>query len=430
MLAVPVAAALLSLSTARAQTVYWTRSGTSIPYSSTYSGSAWSAATALPKLGAEGYWLLAAKNRSGTQTALVATDSAKAASVMYNTGSGFGARTTLTADSGLTTWRRVAVAYEQSSGDSLAVWSVPSPFNVNYQAATSGVVTSSGTVLTTGAIPEWVVLSPKPGSDEIMLMVSDDNNQLSTCAWNGSSWGSSTSFGATNPSLKESFATVYQSNNGTALAVYGVSGSTTPQYRTYASGAWSAASTMTACNGNPEWVRLAAKPGSNEVVCGILDSNQRLRMYIWTGSAWASSVEICTDTWRSDRRLFDVAYQPDGLNALVVYGQNSTALAFRTYNGTSWSAAANMTDWGGNPAQNRPSFVRVVPWLSGGEMFVVASTSSNDNLNAWRWSGTAFGSMTTLETSLGGTNTTQRFSMPAPTFRPKIASWQQVNPNP
>ncbi len=420
-----IAAALAASSAARGQTAYRVRSSTNTPYSSTWSGSAWGTATALPTLATNGLWLQGVQKSSGSEVALGATDSNGAITIMFNTSGTFAAPTTLIATTGYTTVRKFGIAYEQISGNCMIMYANGAGNDADYRIATGGTLSGSNpSAISSTAYVDCVRLIAKAGSNEILALCSDYNSDFRARVWNGSSWGAITvlSTNVVSP-FTESFAGAYENTSGDVMVVYNTAASSTPSYRSYIGGVWSSAASMTACSGVPQYIKLAAKPGSNEIVCGILDANNHVRVYIWNGSSWASTIEVTTNAGYSDRRVFDVAYQPDGLKAMVVYGNNSNQPAYRTYSSGSWSGATNMTNMG-----TTPQWVQAVPGKNAGELFVLVSDAGLD-LNVWRWSGTAMGSMATLETSLGGTTTTEPFSMVLRTGL-KVSSWQNVNPNP
>ena len=125
----------------------------------------------------------------------------------------------------------------------------------------------------------------------------------------------------------------------------------------------------------------------------------------------------------TDRRPFDVAYEPDGSHALVVYSDNTTSLGYRTYNGSGWSAASSMASLGA-----KPQWVQVVPGRTGSEMFIAAADLNLD-LYVCRWDGSTMSSFTTITTTLGGSNTTEQFWLLPPKNGARIIKWREV-PNP
>ncbi len=52
------------------------------------------------------------------------------------------------------------------------------------------------------------------------------------------------------------------------------------------------------------------------------------------------------------------------------------------------------------------------------------------DLHEWKWSGTAMSTMSTLETSLGGSVTTEPFTVTPATRSVSITSWELVAPTP
>ena len=378
----------------------------------------------MPTLNNNAYWLRVVVSPTNGEIAMAATDANKVATIMFNTGAGFAAPSTLTANSNTNGVRRVAVAYEQTSGDCLTAYIVNGSNNIQYRTATAGVLSGPATVIASSDVPDWVNLYPKSGSDEVLLLATNESDAFYARFWNGSSWGTTTTLSnSVATATPEKFGAVYQASNGTAMVVYGVTGSSTPNYRTYSAGAWSSVFTMPACSAEPKYIHLAAKPGTNELVCGVLDNNTHIRVYIWDGSSWISNLEVSTNATYITRRPFDVAYQPDGLNAMVVYSVNTGTPNYRTYAAGAWSAATSMSNM-----SNRPQYVQVVPGKTGGTLTIAIADGGQD-LNVWKWTGSAMGTMNTLEANMGGSTAVEQFfTIGSSSSKPKIATWQQSNP--
>ncbi len=87
-----------------------------------------------------------------------------------------------------TTFPGVAVAFESESGDAVACYGEDTKVFYNVWQSGSGW-SAAATAANTGDNPNTVVLKPDPASDEIVLAVQDDVNDLNLSIWNGDSWG-------------------------------------------------------------------------------------------------------------------------------------------------------------------------------------------------------------------------------------------------
>ncbi|MCM8780980.1 MAG: hypothetical protein NC908_03555, partial [Candidatus Omnitrophica bacterium] len=119
------------------------------------------------------------------------------------------------------------IEFEQNSGDCLVVYSNGRTTNeLSYRKRVDGVWDSSSTNLesnrTTGVV-RFIELEPRPNSDEIALVFSDANSDLSAFIWDGSSWGSEPA-AALSTSLDlgtvRSFDVAYEQVSGDVLVAY------------------------------------------------------------------------------------------------------------------------------------------------------------------------------------------------------------------
>ena len=275
----------------------------------------------------------------------------------------------------------------------------------------------------------FLSLFPQPGSDQIILIALNSAYALYTATWSGSAWSTVTTL-ETNTSTysEECYSLAYEQVSRRALLVYGENGVNTARFRTWNAGAWSSEASLPNTGFAPKWVRLAAKPSSNEIAMGAFDANKDINVNVWNGSAWGTDVTVETNSGNSNRRQFDLAYQPDGARAVLVYGESSVLQCrYRTWNGSAWSAELS------GPALNAtPRVVAVVPGASGSEVFTAVSDTNSD-LTVTQWNGTSMSAATHVETSLGGSSSTEQFMLAAPAAatRRHIIRWREVhNPDP
>ncbi len=171
----------------------------------------------------------------------------------------------------------------------------------------------------------------------------------------------------------------------------------TPKYRTY-KGGWSAEASAlgVGANNKPKHM-LRAAPTRNEIILVTQDSDHDIKAQVWNGTAWANSVILSAGGAKGDQyRSFSIAYEQTNGRALVVYRKSSalTTPYYRIWNGISWSAEAAAPDFGAGGD---------IAWLhltakTGSNEIMLAGLKDNNDLFAVVWDGSAWGSVTTIET--------------------------------
>src|SRR3989344_4367166 len=141
---------------------------------------------------------------------------------------------------------------------------------------------------------------------------------------------------------------------GDGILVYATSTNATIQYRTYASStnAFSnPASNAENATVTIHYLHLEGSPTSTEKIMAVLDDQNvttndtaRLTVMRWTGSMWTTDWTSSLAT--SSRQSVDLAYYGNTGNAIIVYATSTASingLAYRTWNGSTWSATSTLT---------------------------------------------------------------------------------------
>jgi len=166
-----------------------------------------------------------------------------------------------------------------------------------------------------------------------------------------------------------------------ALVIYS-DGTTLPVWRSYLSSTntFSAESKMPAFVGSPRNFVIRTSPKKNEAIAGIVNSIGTLYIYCFDGTNWTQDWSTNVGVGTTTRR-FDIAYETNSGNAVVLYGTNTSnnnELAFRTKSESSncgtWSTAATYSS-----ATNG-----VVHWVK-----MVSDPRPNSNLIAATWADSA-----------------------------------------
>ncbi|MCI5222872.1 MAG: DUF11 domain-containing protein, partial [Candidatus Electrothrix sp. AR4] len=242
-----------------------------------------------------------------------------------------------------------AVAYEQLSGESLMVWSNGTEILSNVWNGTTWQLANTSLALPTGLLtssqPDQMRLATVPGSDDMVLMVSDLNARDYAYVWNGTSWSTPEIFdncGTTPCGSNTAVHVAYEQQSGQAVAVYGKDADAKLYYRVLSSGTWSAEASFDPgiATGQVGWVSLAADPSSNQLAVGVVTDNNETWLAVWNGSAWGD-VRLATGSpLKTDRLNVSVAFETLSGDLIAAYGVNVNPKAqvrYRTYSGGTWS---------------------------------------------------------------------------------------------
>jgi hypothetical protein len=195
----------------------------------------------------------------------------------------------------------------------------------------------------------------------------------------------------------------YRSNTG-------VSGTSSPKTRSWDGSAWEGVETELSTAGSPvKWVRAACSPlmaRYYEKIIVTLSEDGYLDAYVWTGSSWSVTNDIgFVGATTDEYRPFDIAYGKTSGNAMLVYGVSSTDaskdLAYRTWDGSSWSSEGYINDSGHDTdIQYRWVNLASKPRTGANEISLIACEGSTTygSVRAWIWDGTGWGNELGLET--------------------------------
>lgn len=192
------------------------------------------------------------------------------------------------------------------------------------------------------------------------------------------------------------------------LVIYG-DGTTTPKYRTYdrtANTFSTEASGVTGAAGRT-W-DLRTSPTKNEAVAGYVTATGVLQVMCFDGVTWSNDWSVTVGGTATTRR-FDIAYETNSGDVMVLYGTNTASnneLAYRTKSGTSGCGTAN---WGTAVNLTAAQTNGVVQWVKmswdvrvSSNLITAIWADDQSDLSAMVWSGTAWGNepSSALATSL------------------------------
>ncbi len=169
-----------------------------------------------------------------------------------------------------------------------------------------------------------------------------------------------------------------------------------PSYRTWDGTNWSSEGEAGSLgtDADAHWVIVRADPKANKYILGTLDDLEALKVQIYDGDSWGTVTTIIDNSGATvDRRWFDIAYERQSGNIMVVYMNDSaeTIPYYQFWNGSTWSAGEQCATIGdGNLAWVR---LEAKPKTDSNEI-ILATEDSNKNIYAQVWNGSTWGNAT------------------------------------
>ena len=187
----------------------------------------------------------------------------------------------------------------------------------------------------------------------------------------------------------------YRSNTGTNTV-------NSPKTRPWDGAAWGG-ETERATAGSPiRAVRMAWSPiAADTRIIVTLSDDGWLDAYVCTPTCTVTNNigQVWSTAPTTAEARFDIAYEYTSGEALLVYGVLSTDttrdIAYKTYIGGSWNAEQYLDDTG-HATDVQYSLIRLASKTGSNQIGLVGGDDTNDDVNAWIWDGTAWGSFTEI----------------------------------
>jgi Mg-chelatase subunit ChlD len=192
-------------------------------------------------------------------------------------------------------------------------------------------------------VPYFVRLESNPVRPEIIMVTGDDQKDVNAQIWDGNSWDSVRELSTEmDQGTRRGFDVKYEQLSGDAMVVYmDVSQhARVPRYRIWGGDSWSSESAVSSSNtgaGTIRWMRLEAKPNSDEMILVTLDSSSDIRAQVWNGNSWGNVLQVTNNARTANYQCFDVIYEQGTGRAMVVWAE-SGSVKYRIWNGTSWES--------------------------------------------------------------------------------------------
>lgn len=314
-----------------------------------YADSSWGPLAAPPAAPGTIAWSLLRAGNNDQRFSLVSMTTSRALVRHEWDGTSWSGTTTVTADTGQYGSRVFDAEHERSSGDQLLVYRKANDTSVYYRVIGASVSNEQTFAMALNAPPRWIELTPRRGSDEMMLLVATDT-RLYAAAWNGAAFEGLQTLTTSLPPAGRPFAAAYENTSGEALVAWGRRGAG-PQYRTRSGTTWGAITTLP---GGTEvgWLAMSASraSGSDDVLVATLDSARDIRAMRWDGASWSSATVFETNAGAAGERRLDLAHEPDGSHAVLAWhAAGTTLLRYRSFTGGAWSSQQTTSNLGSEP---------------------------------------------------------------------------------
>ncbi len=353
---------------------------TTTPFYRTWNGTAWSAEASAQTVGGNINYVALKSSRTRNEAALGTLDANGNINVQIWNGTSWGAPTLMVnLGAGNSTTRSFDFDYERN-GDRLVVAYPAGAGNIDFAYRIwDGTSWSSATTITTPpttSIVRWIDVTQNPlaASNEIALIMLDNNIDVYAMAWNGSSWGT-----MDNPAVWDNTAAIatekvidvaYEQTSGRAIFIWGDSVATDQYYRIWNGSTLTAAALLDIplSGGVANWVELVPRPSSNELMYGVLDGGSDINTRKWSGSGWDSNpphTEHTAGAENNSSMVFDIIWETHPTNpgeAWLMWG-NGSAISKKQWSGSAWGAASTLT------GSDDTSFIRLKADPSSGAIF-------------------------------------------------------------
>jgi len=166
-------------------------------------------------------------------------------------------------------------------------------------------------------------------------------------------------------------------------------GAEIPKYRRLLGADWVApADTLNLGPSDTQYMVLKGFPVRKEMIMGSLDSANDINFAVWDGSAWGNLTEFTDDTGTFTEKCFDIAYESQSGDALVVSRVDSTtAIQYNIWKGSAWEHET-LQDAPGT-AGGTLTFITMASHPSSDEILIAAVNSQSD-LKVIQWDGDSF----------------------------------------
>lgn len=185
------------------------------------------------------------------------------------------------------------------------------------------------------------------------------------------------------------------------IMFYGRVNSTSIRYSKLESGAWTASAAGSNVSAAPDWVAMAGCPTRDESIILTISSGRTARVFHHIGIYCYAATQLTASVGGTVGRPADVVYEPTTSDALVAYWIDSAGMVgWRTSSSGTLSGESQLT----LPTATTVVYLRLVP-VPGTDDIMLLALNSSGVLYSCLWSGAAWGSVTTISSTMSSATT-------------------------
>lgn len=243
---------------------------------------------------------------------------------------------------------------------------------------------------------KWVKLEGSPRSNEMVMGVQKSDGTIEVAVFDGAAWGNRMTLTAS--SSQKCFDLAYEELSGEAVLLAGTDGGNVVRYSKWNGASWSPNPPDTAfvlASSNIQVVEMASNPTSDEMFAGVLTSNLELTAAVWNGATFTAFNPPMTNLPLAVTGAFDIVYESQSGEALLVYGSSlGTKAKYRTWNGSSLSGILAVWEFGAVARLFRLAADPTSDYIA------LAASDASSDLHLVAWDGAAWIDHKEVETSL------------------------------
>ncbi len=245
---------------------------------------------------------------------------------------------------------------------------------------------------------KWMVLQGSPIKKEMIMGTLDGDNDINFAVWDGTSWGDLKEFTTSSLDTYRCFDIAYENLSGEALVVGRYAASGDVRYNIWDGNAWAFATAQQDEDLTPDstltYIDMASKPNSDEILIGLIQGTNDLKMVQWDGTAFHDLTEIDTSTESDRLGSVEIVYEQQSGHALILWGHSGVhQIYYSVWDGAALSAVNLLPDFG-----NDPKVIRAAADPTSDYIFV-AAVDDREDLNVAVWDGNAWIDSREIETS-------------------------------
>ncbi len=183
------------------------------------------------------------------------------------------------------------------------------------------------------------------------------------------------------------------------MVIYGKTGTKEPAYKIWDGASFGTEAFANTTDSGIRWGLLQGIPRlrNEKIMATVAGGSNTLYVQRWNGTSWSQEWNV--NLTAATNRNFTIAYEQISGNALVIYGDNTTQIKYRKWDGSTWTGELSA----GTILDDIPVFVQAVgrpPWVNHKVNDIVVMVTTNaGSLYAMRWNNGVWGDQIKMTTN-------------------------------